>query len=253
MEDRADELYRGIRRNFSTRKVVTSNIDKTWSANFFNMKVVTLAIYSGYKSLLTVIHIFSKYGLAVLIKDKTYKSFVKSVSLIMTQNLSCIITKRKPKDLWVDKGTEFYNDDYLGFLKDVDSHIYPIHNESKAVVIERFNHKLKNIMWKYFIALKTYKCVDVLQDLLLEFNNSKHRTIGMKPADVRKVDADEIREILQKPSVKFKSAKSKVGDHFRVSKNNCPWLHKGYIPNWSEEIFIIKKYQNSQKSQRLTY
>ena len=57
--------------------------------------------------------------------------------------------------------------------------MYSTFNEGKAVVIERFNRTLKNKMYKYFTANDTYKYVDILPDLINEYNNHKHSTIKM--------------------------------------------------------------------------
>ena len=56
-------------------------------------------------------------------------------------------------------------------------------NDGKALVIERFNRTLKYKMYKYFTANNTYKYVDVLPDLINEYNNHKHSTIKMTPTE----------------------------------------------------------------------
>ena len=57
--------------------------------------------------------------------------------------------------------------------------MYSIFNKGKAVVIERSNRTLTNKMYKYFTANNTYKYVDVLPDLINDYNNHKHSTIKM--------------------------------------------------------------------------
>ena len=72
-----------------------------------------------------------------------------------------------------------------------------------------------------------------------EYNNTYHRSVKMKPIDVK-----DNTYIGFKKEVNDKNSKFKVGNHVRISK--CKNIFaKGYIPNWSEEIFIIKKIKNT--------
>ena len=61
----------------------------------------------------------------------------------------------------------------------------------------------------------------------------------MKP-----VDATDNTYIDFKKEVNDKDSKFKVGDHVRTSKYKNIFA-KGYIPNWSEEVFVIKKVKNT--------
>ena len=76
---------------------------------------------------------------------------------------------------------------------------------------------------------------DVLDDIVTEYNNTKHNTIKMKPKDVgnnnKRVYIDEHNE---------KRSRFKVGDRVRISKFKNIFA-KGYTPNWSREIFIVNK------------
>ena len=60
---------------------------------------------------------------------------------------------RKPNKIWVDKGSEFYNDSFKKWLKDNNIEMYSIHNEGKSVVAERFIRTLKNKIYKYMTAI----------------------------------------------------------------------------------------------------
>ena len=76
---------------------------------------------------------------------------------------------------------------------------------------------------------------DVLDDVVNEYNNTKHNTIKMKPKDVRN---DNNREYIDEHNKK--SARYNVGDRVRISKLKNIFA-KEYTPNWSREIFIINK------------
>ena len=81
--------------------------------------------------------------------------------------------------------------------------------------------------------------IDKLDDIVNEFNNTYHRTIKLKPVDVKNnIYIDSNKE------VNDKDPKFKVGDHVRISKYKNIFA-KGYTPNWSEEVFVIKKVKNT--------
>ena len=112
--------------------------------------------------------------------------------------------------------------------------MYSTYNEGKSVVAEIFIRTLKNKLYKHMTATGKNVYYDVLHDVVNEYNNTKHNTIKMKPKDVgdnKRVYIDEHNE---------KDSRFKVGDRFRISKFK-KILAKRYTPNWSTEIFIINK------------
>ena len=84
--------------------------------------------------------------------------------------------------------------------------------------------------------------INKLDDIVNECNNIYHRTIKMKPVDVK-----DNTYIDFKKEVNDKNPKFKVGDHVRISKYKNIFA-KGYTPNWSEEISVIKKIKNTVPS-----
>ena len=103
------------------------------------------------------------------------------------------------------------------------------------LVAERFIKTLKNKFFKHMTALSKNVYFDVLDNIVNKYNNTVHRTIKMKPIDVTSDSYAEYNEDSNKRNPRFK-----VGDHVRISK--CKNIFaKGYAPNWSEEIFVIKK------------
>ena len=79
--------------------------------------------------------------------------------------------------------------------------------------------------------------IDILDDIVDEYNNKHHRTIKMKPIDVKDSTYINIDK-----EVKDNNPKFKVGDHVRISKYKNVFA-KDYTPNWSEEVFVLKKMQ----------
>ena len=81
--------------------------------------------------------------------------------------------------------------------------------------------------------------IDKLDVTVNEYNNTYHRTIKMKPIDVKDKTYINIGQEINDKDLKFK-----VGDHVRISKYRNIFA-KSYSANWSEEIFVIKKIKNT--------
>ena len=63
--------------------------------------------------------------------------------------------------------------------------MYSIYNEGKSVVAERFIRTLKTKIYKYMTSISKNVYIDKLDDIVNEYNNTYHRTIKMKPVDVK--------------------------------------------------------------------
>ena len=186
----------------------------------------------GIRFLLCVIDIFSKYAWVVPSKDKKGISIVTAFQSISKQS------NRKPNKIWVDKGSEFYNASFKKWLQDNGFPMYSTHNEGKSVVAERFIRTLKSKTYKYMTSISKNVYIDKLDDIVNEYNNTYHTTIKMKPIDVK-----DNTYINTDKEINNKDPKFKVGDRVRISKYKNIFA-KGYTPNWSEEVFVIKKVKN---------
>ena len=113
--------------------------------------------------------------------------------------------------------------------------MYSTHNEGKSVTAERFTRTLKNKIYKHMAAISKNVYFNVLNDIVDKYNNTYHKTIKMKPIDVKNDSFVEYNEESNEEDPKFK-----VGDRVRISKYKNIFA-KGYAPNWSEEIFVVKK------------
>ena len=124
-------------------------------------------------------------------------------------------------------------------VKRYDIEMYSIHNEEKSVVAEKFIRTLKNKIYKYMTSVSKNVYIDKLDDIVNEYNNTYHRTIKMKPVDVK----DNTYIDFEK-EVNGKYPKFEVGDRVRISKYKNIFA-KRYMPNWSEEVFVISKIKNT--------
>ena len=228
----ANELHKPIIKKFNKRKVYSSFKDNIWGVELADMQLLS-KFNKGFRFLLCVIDIFSKYAWVIPLKDKKGISIVNAFQKILKE------FNRKPNKIWVDKGRKFYNSSFKKWLKDNDIEMYSTNNEGKFVIAERFIKTLKNKIYKYMTSISKNVYIDKLDDIVKKYNNTCHTSIKMKPVDVK----DNTYIDFKKESYD-KNPKFKVGDHVRISK--CKNIFaKGRIPNWSEEIFIIKKIKNT--------
>ena len=118
--------------------------DIVWGVDLADMQ--SLSRYNKeFKYLLCAIDLFSKYAWVIHIKDKKGTSIVNAFTKI--------ILKRKPNKIWVDQGSEFYNNTFKDFLKTNNIEMYSTFNDGKSVVAERFIRTLKNKIYKHMTTI----------------------------------------------------------------------------------------------------
>ena len=124
-------------------------------------------------------------------------------------------------------------------LQIIDIEIYSTHNEGKSVIAERFIRTLQNKIYKYMTSISKNVYIDKLDDIVNKYNNRYYSTIKMKPVNV-KLNT----HINSSKEINDKDPKFKIGDIVRISKYENIFT-KGYVPNWSEEVFVIRKVKNT--------
>ena len=214
------------------RKVYSSFKDNILGVDLAYMQLIS-KYNKGIRYLLCAIDLLSKYAFVVPLKDKKGTTIVNTFQIILGSS------KRKPNKIWVDQGSEFYNTYFKKWLKNNNIEMYSAYNEGKSIVAERFFITLKNKIHKYMTAISKNVYFDFLNDVVDEYNSTYHKIIKMKPIHVKSDSFAEYNEESNEKDPKFK-----VGDHVRISKYRNIFA-KGYAPNWSEEIFVVKKIKNT--------
>lgn len=229
----ANELHKPIKRNFPKRRVFSPSVDSIWAGDLVDMQSFSRQ-NKGYKYILMIIDVFSKYGWAVPLKSKT--------GINVANALKKLFKERIPTKIWFDKGKEIYNKHVNELLEKNNVKLYSTENEEKASVVERWNKTIKTWMWKYFTANNTYNYLNILPSLIDRYNNSYHRSIKCTPNEAiqsknwKKVHQNlygSMKDLIKKP-------KFNVGDKVRISKKKKTF-EKGFTPNWTEEVFTISK------------
>ena len=155
----AEELHKPIVRKFKKRKVHSTFIDNIWSTDLADMQLIS-KINKGFRFLLCVIDIFSKYAWVIPLKDKKTITTTNAFQKILDE-CNC-----KPNKIWVDKSSEFYNRSMKPWLEKNDIEMRSVHNERKTVVAERLIRTLNNKICKYITSISNVY-IDQLEDIVI--------------------------------------------------------------------------------------
>ena len=226
----AKEVFSPQITKFKRKRIIPLYKDETWSADLIDKS--SLSKYNNnYKFILTVIDIFTKYAWAIPLKNKSGLSITNGFKTILSEG-------RKPEKLWVDRGSEIYNETFKSLLKEYGTskaasgiELYSSYSDLKAVFIERFNRTLLHIINKPMFINGDGNWVNILNDAVVTYNNNIHSSINMTSVDASN-NPDNV-----KYAFSFKNIKPKlnVGDYVRnVDKRNI--FSKGYTSNWNREL-----------------
>ena len=160
MKNQSKNYINQLLKNLKKRTVYSEFKDNIWGADLADIQLIN-KFNERIRFLLCVIDIFSKYPWVVPLKDKKGVSIANAFQKILDDS------NRKPNKIWVDKGSEFYNNSFKKWLKDNDIEMYSIHNEGKSVVAERFIRTLKTKIYKYMTSISKNVYINKLKLLLL--------------------------------------------------------------------------------------
>lgn len=244
-----DELHKPARKNYQRRRTIVKGLNDLWQADLVEMQPYA-KFNKGYRYILVVINAFSKYVWTQPLKSKKGKDVTLAMKIILDRtnipkNLQTNLEKtNKPKNLQTDLGKEFYNQDFKQLMRHHKINHYSSFSNLKASIVERVNRTLKNMMWKYFSNQGNYKWYTILPVIIEKYNKTHHRTTGYRPVDINSKNEKEIllKAFTFKKTFDFKHTKFKENDFIRISKRREAF-DKGYTPNWSTEIFQIRKVQ----------
>ena len=225
-QELANELHAPVKKKFQRRHVVSYGNDDVWSCDLVEMQEWSKQ-NKGFRYLLNIIDVQSKFAWSVPLLDKTANTVLDAFKKVVKNS------GKTPRHLWVDEGKEFYNFKMDFWTKENNIIRYSTHGEHKSAVVERFNRTLKQKMWKMFTAENTRKWIDKLDELMHEYNNTVHSTINMTPTEALTHKISSRTNVTVNVPPKFQ-----VGERVRVSRIKGIF-EKGYLPNWSEAIYIV--------------
>ena len=233
MEDLSNELNKPVINKFERKKVIVNHIDEIHSCDLVDM-VKYSRVNRGYKYIFLNIDIFSKYAWSFPLKTKT----IKEIKYCFQK----IFKERKPSYIWSNQELAFFSKEMLQFFKDNNAKIYYTHSHLKAVIIERFNKSLGELMMKSFVKNDNTVWYNILPELIKTYNNRYHSTIKMKPKNVNKSNEKHIKNTVYNYDMTNKKPKFKVNDLYRISLRRRALFDKptGNI-KWSEQLYKIYK------------
>ena len=242
MEDLSNELNKLSIQKFERQKVIVNHINEIHSTDLVDMTQYS-KINKGYKYIFTNIDVFSKYAYAFPLKSKKIQDIKPCFEKIFKNN--------KPKYVWPDKEPAFLSKEMQLFFKNNNVKIYHTNSHLKAVIIERFNRSLQELMMKEFVKNNNTVWYNILPKLIKIYNNRYHFTIKMKPTQVNKNNEKYIKENIYTYNKTSKNPKFKIGDFVRISLKRRNLFDKpsGNI-KWTEELFKI---HSITKSNVITY
>ena len=247
-------LHRPLQRQFRRRRIVSFGIGHIWEADLIDVQQIK-KYNRPFGFILVAIDIFSKKAWGVPVKNKTATVVADGFERLLELNGG-----KGPYSLRTDMGKEFLGNEFQKMLRRHNIHHYFADNpDTKAAVIERFIQSLRRPMYRFFSrkgGLKRY--IDVLPALLTSYNNRVHSSTKKKPSEVTYDNQDEVRENLygtsklitlmegtdlkQLPSnTKLRTARRSfpIGSFVRISKYKSIVGKRGYLPNYTSEIFRV--------------
>ena len=237
MEDLSNELNKPIIQKFERQKVIVKHINEIHSTDLVDMSQYS-KMNRGYKYIFTNIDVFSKIAYAFPLKSKKIQDIKPCFEKIFKKN--------KPKYIWSDKEPAFFSKEMQQFFKDNNIKIYHTNSHLKAVVIERFNRSLRELMMKEFVKNNNTIWYNILPKLIKIYNNKYHSTIKMKPIEVNKNNEKYIKENIYTYNKTSKNPKFKIGDLVRISLKGRDLFDKlSSNIKWSEELFKIHSINKS--------
>ena len=242
MQDLSNELNKSTINKFEREKVIVNHINEIHSTDLVDMTQYS-KINKNYKYIFTNIDVFSKIAYAFPLKSKKIHDIKPCFEKIFENN--------KPKFIWSDKEPAFLSKEMQNFFKNNNVKIYHTNSHLKAVVIERFNRSLRELMMKEFVKNNNTVWYNILPKLIKIYNNRYHSTIKMKPIEINKSNEKYIKENIYTYNKTSKTPKFKINNLVRISLKTRKIFDKpsGNI-KWSEELFKI---HSINKSNVITY
>lgn len=232
------ELHKPIRRKFKRRHTVVNGLLDLWQSDLAQLDKYS-RFNKSYKYILIVIDCFSKYLWARPLKTKTAEEVAKAFETILNEGCS-------PRNLQTDQGLEFFNAKFKQLMKKFNINHYNTFNCTKASMAERVIRSIKERLYKYFSLNGSFKWIEVLPEIVNGYNHTKHSTINMRPIDVTKNNEIHVLKCIRRAvnPVLPTSRTFSIDDFVRISKVKHIF-EKGYIPNWTTEVFKVMKIKNT--------
>jgi hypothetical protein len=191
-------------------------------------------INNGYNAALTLIEITSRMGFCYLMKGKKTPQVMQALGKFYGD------VNKQVTNLTTDRGSEFKSREFNAWVaKHKIRHFLADERDHSIMgMIERFNGTIKTLINKYMAAYSTKKFIDALPNLLFNYNNTVHSSIGYAPVNVTPKEGALIRiEARKRTRALDKRKNINVGDSVRVRQERGLFEKAG--KTWSDKVYSV--------------
>ncbi|XP_052768010.1 uncharacterized protein LOC128230882 [Mya arenaria] len=192
----------------------------------------------GVRYLLCAIDILSRKLWVKPLKNKTAKEVLNA-----TKDMMIDISPIEIRKVRADKGSEFSNQWFRKYMKNLNIHFFTTNNSPKSNFVERVQRTLKERLYRMMRHKRTYRYIDDLQNVVVSYNTTPHRGLhGLAPNDVNKSNEADVwakmylkksNKPIAKPNFHFKN-----GDLVRISFTKQPF-QRAYQEQYTTEVFKV--------------
>ena len=237
-QNETHSLHKPVRKRFPRRRIVTHYPGQIIQSDLIDLQKYSTK-NSNYKFILVVIDCFSKYLWVRPLKSKRGEETAKNLRSIFES------MKYPVQSIIFDEGLEYLNSYVKNVLKEYNIHFYHIKTLHKASTAERVNKTIKQKIWKFFTESGKQRWIDVIDDIVSNYNATYHNTIKRAPNEVTWDNRKEVFKTMFPKINQTVQCRLRVGERVRIALNK-EIFDKGYTQNWSKDIFtIIRVFQKN--------
>ena len=167
--------YKPPKKYYPTNKTNVYHIDDTWSSDILDLIDYGPENNRGYRYVLVIIDNFSKFGWTKPLKNKNAQTIKDSSENIL------IGSRRSPNLIESDRGKEFYNNIFQDFLNKNNNKLFSRNSSNGAVIAERFNRTIRDLLKKPVFEKGDVIWIDVLGKITKQYNNRVHSSTKLTP------------------------------------------------------------------------
>lgn len=230
-------LHKPIRKKYLRNPYIVNGINSQVQADLIDMGSLSDK-NDGVKFILLTIDSFSRFVNVRPLRSKSALEVLEALKSIFDT------LDQSPYQMITDRGKEFFNKHMESYLKSIRTrHFAPSDDTFKAAIAERAIRTFKGILYKMLTGTLKLRYIDILQKVAATMNSRYHRSINMAPIDVNQTNVNKVWLFMYNERQKHLNKGSKnilnVGDSVRIAKNKSSQFDKGFLPNYTDEIFKI--------------
>ena len=233
------KFRRIVKHKFPRRRVIVRYPYELFMADTIDYRMYSTT-NKNFKYIMLAIDCFTKMIYVEKMKTKNKKN-----SAIALENIFAKCS-RFPVSFVTDDGTEYFNDTTSAVFTSYGINHFKLNtkSDSKAMMAERAIRTIKSRIEKCFYKNKNTKWIDVLDDIVSNYNKTPHKTTGYPPEDVTEENRDEVfKKMFPNKRVKV-TCRLNIGDKVRKIREK-QLFDKGYTQSWSDEVYKVYNIRQS--------